>query len=138
MADANDLQRLFASPITQWTGMRLVASDAARAEVALPARAEFTQAEGVVHGGMLAMLADSACVFLLWPQVAREHWMASIDFQFAFLAAAKPLGPDLRAVATVLKKGKSVAVCEAEVFQGDVRCCKGTFTYLLSPRRSDS
>lgn len=132
------LQRLFDSPITKWTGMRLVAHEGSRAELALAPRPEFTQAEGVVHGGMLAMLADSACVFLLWPSVAREHWMASIDFQFSFLAAAKPDGDELRAVATVLKQGTRVAVCEAEVFQGSVRCCKGTFTYLLSPRRPAS
>ncbi|MEQ1632397.1 MAG: PaaI family thioesterase [Planctomycetota bacterium] len=132
------LQRLHDSPITKWTGMRLVAQTAARAELELPARSEFTQAEGVVHGGMLAMLADSAAVFLLWPTYAASHWMTSIDFQMHFLAAAKPMGEPLRAVATLLRAGSSVAVVESEVFQGSVRCCKGTFTYLLRLRQKDA
>jgi uncharacterized protein (TIGR00369 family) len=130
------LQRLYDSPITKWTGMRLVARTDERAELELPPRAEFTQAEGVVHGGMLAMLADSAAVFLLWPRCAPTDWMTSIDFQLHFLAGAKPEGDPLRAIATLLRLGKNVAVVESEVFQGSVRCCKGTFTYLLRPRRA--
>ncbi len=137
MAD-DPLQRLYDSPITKWTGMRLVARSDERAELELPARPEFTQAEGVVHGGMLAMLADSAAVFLLWPHAGPDRWMTSIDFQMHFLRGGKPGGEPLRAIATLLRKGSTVAVAESEIWQGNERLCKGTFTYLFGARRKDA
>ncbi len=134
MAD-DPLKPLHDSPITKWTGMRLVSRTDSRAELELPARDEFTQAEGVVHGGMLALLADSAAVFLLWPHAGQDRRMTSIDFQLHFLRAGRPMGEPLRAVATLLRKGSTIAVAESEVWQGSERVCKGTFTYLFSSRR---
>jgi uncharacterized protein (TIGR00369 family) len=124
------------TPANRFVGLRLLQRSPQRAEVELPVRAELAQEEGVVHGGLLALLADTAAVYLLWPELQPERTLTSIEFKVNFLAAARPDGAALRAVATPLRVGRSVAVCETDVFQGDVRVCKGTFTYLLQQRRA--
>jgi uncharacterized protein (TIGR00369 family) len=127
-----------ATPANRLLGLRLVSRTPQRVEIEMPMRADFAQEGGVVHGGLLALLADTTAVYLLWPELQPDRTMTSIEFKVNFLAAGRPDGSALRAVATVLRLGRSVAVCESEVFQADVRLCKGTFTYLLrdQPRRA--
>ena len=42
-------------------GARLTVVEAGRVEIALPFRDELTQQKGFVHGGIIGMIADSAC-----------------------------------------------------------------------------
>ena len=51
-----------------------------------------------------------------------------------FLAAALPDDQVLEASATPLRVGRTVAVCESELRQGDRLVAKGTFTFLLRPK----
>jgi uncharacterized protein (TIGR00369 family) len=126
--------RFAATPVNRLLGSRLVGRDADRAELELPLRPDFAQEEGVVHGGLIALLADSAAVWLLWPDLDARRAMTSIEFKLNFLAAARPDGPPLHAVAVPLRIGRTVAVCESEVRQGEVLVAKGSFTYLLRDR----
>jgi uncharacterized protein (TIGR00369 family) len=130
-----DPERTFAeTPVNGLLSLRLCSRSAERVEVELDARPELAQEAGVVHGGLLALLADTAAVYLLWPDLPADRTLTSIEFKLNFLAAGRPGGPPLRAVATVLRKGRTVAVCESEVFQDGRRLCKGTFTYLQYER----
>ena len=122
------------TPSNRFLGMRLVSRSADRSEVELPMRAEFVQEQGVVHGGFLSALADSAAVYLIGPDLGPDRAMTGIEFKMNFLAAARADGPPLRAVATPLRQGKTIAVCESEVHQGERQIAKGTFTYLLRDR----
>ncbi|MGE3171364.1 MAG: PaaI family thioesterase [Planctomycetota bacterium] len=116
-------------------GMRLLSRSPDRVEVELPVRPELLQEEGVVHGGLLSTLCDTAAVYLAWPELQPDRTMTSIEFKMNFLAAGLPDRGPVRAVATVLRRGSSVLVCESEAFQQDQRLCKGTFTYLVRDRR---
>jgi uncharacterized protein (TIGR00369 family) len=61
----------------------------------MPARAEFAQEYGVVHGGILAALADTAAVYLTLPHLTDAEGMTSIDFKGNFLEGARPGAGDL-------------------------------------------
>jgi len=126
--------RFAATPVNRFLGLLLVARSATRSEVELPLRPELFQEEGVVHGGILALLADTAAVYLLHPELGEHRTMTSIDFSMHFLAAGLLQQGPLRALATLLRAGRSVAVCESIVQQGDRMLAKGTFTYLLKDR----
>jgi uncharacterized protein (TIGR00369 family) len=131
-----DCAAVFAgTPSNRFLGLRLLSRSAGRTEVELPLRAELLQEEGVVHGGFLATLADTAAVWLLWPDLGTDRSMTSIEFKVNFLGAGRDGGGPLRAVATLLRKGRTVAVCESEVLQDGRLVAKGTFTYLLRDRR---
>jgi uncharacterized protein (TIGR00369 family) len=119
------------TPCNRLLGLQLVSAGPDRTEVLLPVHGGLLQEEGVVHGGLIAALADTAAVYLLLPALGDQRTATSIEFKLNFLGAARPEGGPLRAVGTLLRRGGTVAVCEAEVFQADRRIAKGSFTYLL-------
>jgi uncharacterized protein (TIGR00369 family) len=112
---------------------RYGARDARRAEVALTPLPEHLQVEGVVHGGILATLADTAAVYLLMPGVASDSAMTSIEFKLNFLAPAR-LGAEVVAVAVLVKRGRRVALADVELSQGGALVAKGLFTYIFVAR----
>src|SRR5882672_8871751 len=71
-------------------GLTLKRRDEQGAIVAMAARPELAQEYGVVHGGLLAALADSAAVYALLPKLAAGEGMTSVEFKVNFLAAADP------------------------------------------------
>lgn len=117
-------------PFNRLAGFRLVRADRDLVEVTMPPKRELIQEHGVVHGGMLAALADTAAVYLIHPYLGAQELMASIEFKVNFLKAAFPDRGYLVATATPVRVGRRVAVCESTVTQdGDV-ILKGLFTYM--------
>jgi uncharacterized protein (TIGR00369 family) len=127
--------RLPDTPCNRWLGFQLRERTAQRVELALPARAEFAQEEGVVHGGILTALADTAAVHLIWPHLPAGRGMTGVGLQMNFLGPAMPGGGPLVAVAVPLRIGRTIAVCESAVHQDGRLVAKGTFTFLLRERR---
>ncbi len=102
-----------------------------RAELSLPLREDFLQAAQQVHGGVLATLADTAAAYLLYPKIPDGWSMTSIEFKMNFVRPAVLDGGDLLARASVVKVGRTVSLCDVEVFQADSLVAKGLFTYLM-------
>lgn len=127
-----DFQR---TPCNRWLGFRLVQRSAQRVEIAQSVRSEMLQETGVVQGGLLTALADTAAVYLLWPDLGAERTMLGTTVSMQFLAGALPDKGDLYAVAIPLRIGRTVAVCESSVTQGTRLIAKGTFTFLLRDKR---
>ncbi len=123
-----------AMPTSVWFGYRFLERDVHSARVVLPLRAEFLQVEGVVHGGILATLADTAAVYLLTPGVARDSVMTSIEFKLNFVRPAMLTSGEVVAVAKLVKRGRHVALADVELMQGDALVAKGLFTYLFVAR----
>ncbi len=125
------LQAAFESvPFNRHAGLHLVHVAPERAEVSLDPTPDFTQEHGVVHGGMLAALADTAAVYLVQPYLKEGERMASIEFKVNFLKPVWPGTATLRAVAKPVRIGRRVAVCETAIWQEDEVILTGLFTYM--------
>ncbi len=132
---AVDLAARFAgTPGNRLFGFRLRLRSAARVEIELPLRPEFLQEEGVVQGGILTALADTAAVYLLWPDLAGDRTLTGTDVSMRFLGAAVLEGGPLLAIATPLRIGGTIAVCESTIQQAARLVAKGTFSFLLRQR----
>lgn len=82
-------------------------------DVMLPFRDDLTQQDGFVHAGIVAAVADTACGYAahtLMPATAR---VLSIEFKLNLLAPA--VGERLEARARVIRAGRTVTVCQADV-----------------------
>jgi uncharacterized protein (TIGR00369 family) len=123
------------TPVNRWLGFRLVRRTELLVELEQDVREEMLQETGVVQGGLLTALADTAAVYLLWPDLDDRRTMTGTSVTMQFLSAARPGEGALKASAQPLKVGRRVAVCEATVRQGDRLVCKGTFTFLLMDQR---
>lgn len=111
--------------------LRIVSHTGARAEIAMPVKRAFTQEGGVVHGGLVTLVADTAAVYALLPELPAGQTMTSIELKMNFLRPALPDRGELVARAAVVRRGRRVGVCEVDVFQADTAVATGLFTYLI-------
>jgi uncharacterized protein (TIGR00369 family) len=120
--------------VARFLGYRLVSRTDNEAVLAAPVRPELLQVDGCVHGGMIATLADTAAVWLLYPDLPEDRTLTSIEFKLNFTCPARLEAGDLVARARLVKRGRTVALSDVEVSQGDQLVAKGLFTYLLFNR----
>ena len=117
--------------VNRFLGSRLVSRSPERVEVRMAAKPEMAQEYGVVQGGMLSGLADTAAVYLLIPDAMERGRVHGVEFKMNFLRPAHADGSELVAVATPVKIGRTIAVCSVDITQADRLVAHGTFTYLI-------
>lgn len=77
-------------------------------------RKEISRSGGILHGGVLAALIDSACAMAAISLVGPGESTTTIDLQVSF---TRPVSEGrIRAVGKCLKLGQKVAFCEAKVW----------------------
>jgi len=118
-------------PVNSHLGLVLEDQPAGGAVVTMPPDEHLTQETGVIHGGVLATLADTAAVYALRPGLAAGRIMTSVEFKVNFLAPALPDKGTLLARARVVRQGSRVGVCDVDVEQAGTVIAKGLFTYLF-------
>lgn len=136
MSDDQELRATFDNtPCNRWLGFRLIERSAARVTITQEVTKDMVQETGVVQGGLLTALADTAAVYLLWPDLDEERTMTGTTVNMQFLGGAHLDLGELVAKAVPLRVGRTIAVCESIIHQGDRLIAKGTFTFLLRDKR---
>jgi uncharacterized protein (TIGR00369 family) len=105
--------RLRNAPISHFLGHRLIVCKGGRAEVRLPYRAEFQQGDGVVHGGIIATLADTA-EFFAAASASPQQTVTTVEFKINLLSGARE--ENLVSVGKVIRNGRQLIVCEMMVY----------------------
>jgi uncharacterized protein (TIGR00369 family) len=101
-------QRLMAT-----IGAEVADVSAGRVSLRLPFRDDLTQQHGFLHAGTIAALADSACGYAALSLMPADAAVLSVEFKVNMLAPAK--GDALIARAEVIRAGKTIMVCRADV-----------------------
>lgn len=118
-------------PVNRLFGFDLRGHDGTTASVAFHPDPAHAQEYGVVHGGIVATLADTAAVYTIHPGLAAGERMTSIEFKVNFLAGATVERGEVLARARLVRKGRTVAVVQVDVAQGPVQVATGLFTYII-------
>lgn len=121
-------------PVNRFFDWRILPRSNGQAEIVLPLKPDYVQGEGVVHGGIITAVADTAAVYALLPSLPAEKAMTSIDLKVNFLRSVLPDGGELVARSRVVQRGRRIALCDVEVFQDAKLAAKGLFTYLIFDR----
>ena len=110
-----------------------------RVHIVLPSRPEVTQQDGYIHAGASSAIADSAggyAAFTLFPE---NTVVLTVEYKINLVAPA--VGDHLEAIGTVLKSGRTLTVCQLEVFavQGVTRSLVAVAqqTLICVPERSE-
>lgn len=74
---------------------------------------ELTQQNGFVHAGIVATIADSACGYAALSLMAPGKDVVSVEFKLNLLSPS--VGDRLVARGRVLRSGKTISVCRADV-----------------------
>ena len=88
-----------------------------RVHILLTRRPEITQQHGYVHAGASSAIADSAGGYAAITMLEPGNEVLTVEYKINLLAPAG--GDQLEAIGTVIKTGRTLTVCQLEVFARD-------------------
>jgi uncharacterized protein (TIGR00369 family) len=94
-------------------GVSIAALSAGHVELDLPYRADLCQQNGYLHAGAVTALADSACGYAAASLMPDDRDVLTVEFKVNLLSLAR--GDRFRAVGDVVRAGRTLTVCSAEV-----------------------
>lgn len=85
-----------------------------KTEGRMPVRQEHKQQKGLIHGGVIATVADIVAGFAAYTVVPDHHHVVTGEIKISYF---KPgTGDEIIARGYVIKPGKKLQFCEAEIF----------------------
>jgi uncharacterized protein (TIGR00369 family) len=96
-----------------WAGISIVSAAEGAVEVAMEADARHLNIQGLVHGGMLATLADTAMGLAVRTTLEPDSRHVTIQLGVQFLSAGRQ--GRISARGRVVRSGRQIAHAEAEV-----------------------
>ena len=131
--DMDNLKKFMSGIVPYWQtlGLELVEVEPGRSVFTANVRPQLLQ-NGVLHGGVLASIADSACAVAAISRVYPASYATTINLQVAYL---KPVREGrFRAEGKCLKAGKNVLFSEALVFDDrEALVCSASSQLLVIP-----
>jgi uncharacterized protein (TIGR00369 family) len=97
-------------------GARLTLVEPGRVEIELPFRDDLTQQKGFVHGGILGMIADTACGYAAFSLMPAGCSLVTVEYKINILSPARG---SLVARGEVVKAGRTLTVARGEVYARD-------------------
>jgi uncharacterized protein (TIGR00369 family) len=126
--------RLRRSNVGKLFGFELTAAAPGSAVLRMRVRRSHRQVHGVVHGGILASLSDTAAGMAAYTVLPRGARLATVEMKINYLEPVER--GDLLAEARVLRRGRNLAVAECEVHDGRRLVAKALLTFsILSGKR---
>jgi len=118
------------APYYQLLQISLEEIDEGFARFRMPFRKEITQAYGVVHGGAIATLADTAVAFALMTLIQPGERVTTAEFKINFLSSV--YSGEMIGEARIVNKGKRLAMADMEVKnESGELIAKGLATYAV-------
>ena len=110
-------------------GANLTVITAGRVEAELPLAEKHLQQRGFAHGGLIATLADLVAGFAAVTLVPDDVGVVTSDLKVSYLHPG--VGQQLKAIGWVLKAGRRLHFCEAEVWCDGLLIAKASATMAV-------
>lgn len=107
-------RRMRESKATELLGFDVESVHDGRAIFRLDVRPKHKQIHGVVHGGILAALADTTAAIAAYTVIPRGTELAALELKINYLEPVP--GGSVRADAKVLRAGRNFIVTECDIF----------------------
>jgi len=128
------MELLTAGPVWKYLGIQLVLAENGQSEVRLPVKHEFTQLHGNVHGGILATLSDASMAAAINSLLPEHEFVVTTEMHVNYLSPAA--GRELIGKARVIKRGRTLSLCEADVYDERGKLlCHATATFYSFEKR---
>jgi len=126
--------------LMQHLGAELVEVEPGQATIRVPFRGELTQQHNYFHAGVSGAIRDSACGYAAYTLMPTGSSVLTVEYKLNLLAPA--VGYELTARARVLRSGKTLKVCAADVYARkngkDVHCATMLATIMCLAGKSDN
>lgn len=132
--DLARLKEAFAQvPYADLLGLRFVSAERGTAVFALEMREELTRMGGILHGGALVSLMDTAAAFAVHTLLEPGGRTVTVDLTVHFLSPASAGRVESRA--TVLRQGRRVVILNVEATDASgALIATATMTYYTQAR----
>ncbi len=110
------LAALHDQPFAAFLGMEATGAGIGWFEVRLELAPQHLQHDGIVHGGVVATLADTCLAFAALTLVAQDERIVTVEFKINYLRATQ--GQWLRCRGQVIRPGRTITIAEAQLFEG--------------------
>jgi uncharacterized protein (TIGR00369 family) len=94
-------------------GASLTRVEPGAVEIELPYRDDVTQQKGFVHGGIIGMIADTACGYAAFSLMPADCSLVTVEYKINILSPAEG---NLVACGQVVKAGRTLTIARAEVY----------------------
>ncbi len=102
------------APFEKYLGMRIEEASEGRAVLSMPFLVKLAQGKGLMHGGAVTSLADTAVAMAIKSVLPEGSHFATIELALSFHAPVK--SGTVRAVATIVERDERTIKGKAEVF----------------------
>lgn len=82
--------------------------------IEIPFQPELTQQNGFIHAGIITSIVDSACGYAAYSLMERASGVLTVEYKVNLLSPA--IGDRFVAVGRVRKAGRTLTVCDGDVF----------------------
>jgi uncharacterized protein (TIGR00369 family) len=119
------------APYYKTLGMIVDHLEPGLARLSLCMRRELSQALGIMHGGAIASVADSAVALALLTTTGQKNRIVTVEFKINYLAPV--VDGTVVAEAKILFKGRDLAYGEVDIRVGETLVARATSTYFMMP-----
>ena len=123
------ITRVKENPYLNHLGIEFTSVEEGKVVAKMPLVDEQKQYSGVIHGGVVAALADTIAGFAAYTVTPVSHDVLTAELKVSFLRAA--WGKELIAKGYVIKSGKSVQFCECEGYCDEILVGKASGTFCV-------
>lgn len=127
-------------PAMELIGARLVTVKPGLCEVELPRKRELLQQHGLVHGGIVGMIADSAAGYAAFSLFPADSTVMTVEYKINLMAPAD--GERLLARAQVTRHGRTMTIVAFDVYaetpDNNTHCATGLATMICLQGRPDA
>jgi uncharacterized protein (TIGR00369 family) len=113
-------------------GAELTRVEPGSVEIEVPFRTDLTQQQGFFHGGVTTAIVDTACGYSALTLMPEGSEVLSVEFKINLFAPAR--GDRLVARGRVLRSGRTITVCQGDVFavgpEGETHCASMMATMM--------
>jgi uncharacterized protein (TIGR00369 family) len=92
----------------------LVQVNPGEVHIEIPFQQALTQQNGFIHAGIITSIVDSACGFAAYSLMAATSGVLTVEYKINLLSPA--IGERFLAIGRVKKPGRTLTVCEGDVF----------------------
>ena len=117
------------NPYVNFLGITFTEIEEGRVVARMPLREEQRQYSGVIHGGVLAALADTIAGYAAYTVTPLGSEVLTAELKTSFLRGA--WGNELVAIGTVIKAGRKLHFAECEIYCDDKLICKSSGTFCV-------
>ncbi|WP_010227272.1 PaaI family thioesterase [Gillisia marina] len=128
-----------AQKFMDFIGATLVEVKPGFCEIHLPYKEELTQQNGFFHAGIISTLADNATGYAAFSLMEEDAAVLAVEFKLNLMSPG--VGEKLVAKANVLKSGRTLTICRADVFavkDGVEKLCAASQATLIQIKISST